>query len=341
MTTQLDCSIGFKKESAYGTAITPDKFIEFTGETIEAKLDFGQGEGMRPGSRVARLDRRRLNKVDAGGSINMEAPTKGLGSLLEAALGAATSTALVDTGVYQHVLTLTKGALGSYTIQKGIPLLDGSGVETYTFPGSQFESVEVSFGNSDFLKIALEMMARDIVRDVAYAAPSYPADLELFSFVDGEIFLGTDAITVPTATELATTSGAAVANIREGNVKVANGLDGEGWNLGGAGKRTRANVVSMAEVGGQITAELDSTVTVDAYLDQTTLGMVLNFTHPSTIGALSAPTLQIVIPALKLEGGVPSSNGGDVISVQSDFTALDNETDEPIYIVYRSTDATL
>lgn len=336
MTTPLDCSIGIKKESVYGTAVTVDRFLEFTDEGLEDKTEYGQGEGMRPGQRTVRLDRRVTSKIDAGGNVEVEAKTKGLGLLLEAALGALTNTETADSGVYQQVHTLTAGALPSYTLQKGIP--DDAGVETFTFPGCQAESIEFDFSNSEILKIALEFMGRETVRDVAYATPSYPTADALFTFVHGVITVSAGSLTVPTTTALASITGGSTATIRSGNVSVAQGLDGEGWNMGGAGKRTRARKVGRATVTGSLEFEFADETTSDAYLDQDTLSLVLTFTHDSTIGASSAPVLQIVIPALRLEGAVPTANGGDVITVSADFTALDDGTNEPIYVVYRTTD---
>lgn len=340
MTTQLDASIGIKKESTYGTAVTVDRFLEFTEESLESSNEYGQGEGQRPGRRIARLDRRVLNKINAGGSITDEAKTKGLGLLLEAALGGTptvTETS-VASGVFQQVHTLTQGAQPSYTLQKGIPKLDGSGVETYTYPGSQAQSIEFDFSNSDILKVAIEWMCREIVRDVAYATPSYPADAGLFHFVGGEVTISDGVLTVPTTTALALITGAATGVVRGGSVSVEQSLDGEGWNLGGAGKRTRANVVGLGTVSGSLEVEFADEVMADHYLDQDTLSLVLTFTHDSVIGVSLAPVLQIVIPAMRLEGAVPTAGGGDPITLSVDFTGLDDGENEPIYVVYRTTD---
>ena len=64
MTTQLDCSIGIKKETTYGTAVVVDQFLEFTSESFDRKATFVQGEGLRVGARVARSGRRSLGRED-------------------------------------------------------------------------------------------------------------------------------------------------------------------------------------------------------------------------------------------------------------------------------------
>ena len=48
-TLQSDCSITVKVESVYGTAVTPDQSMEFLTESLQHKIDYAQGEGLRAG----------------------------------------------------------------------------------------------------------------------------------------------------------------------------------------------------------------------------------------------------------------------------------------------------
>ena len=56
-----DWSVGIGKESVFGTAVTPTRWLEFTEAKLH-EIDRGikQGAGLRPGSRVARSARRTL-----------------------------------------------------------------------------------------------------------------------------------------------------------------------------------------------------------------------------------------------------------------------------------------
>ena len=105
MTTQQDCSLGFAKESVYGTAVTPARFLEHTGDP---KFAFAptrvQGGADRAGSRVDRSTRRATTAVEASGLVRVRDPLQGLGLLWEAILGGATST-LVGGTTYQQVFT--------------------------------------------------------------------------------------------------------------------------------------------------------------------------------------------------------------------------------------------
>lgn len=339
MTIQADCSIGFKKETTYGTAVTVDRFLEFTSESLDFEREFYQGEGLRPGSRVARSGRRVLVKDGASGDIELEVPSRGLGTLLEALMGTAGSS-LVSGALYQQLFTLQKSDfLPSLTMQKGVPRLGAETVDAYTFKGAVNKSFELSMGNAEVLKLKTSWHAREVDTAVAYATPSYAAT-ELFSFASAALVVG-GSVTVPTATVLAT-GGTSVANVRDFSISVDQKLDEAGWNLGGAGKRSRRGAVGLAELKGKLTAEYDSTTFRDALRDQTPLALVATFSAPTDITAGNKPTLQIVVPDIRFEGELPKSNGGDVITQSIDFTGFDGLTAaHAMYIVVRTADTAL
>ena len=341
MSIQQDAQLGIKAETTFGTAATVDQFVEYSSESFDRKPVYAVSSSLRPGMRVARGRRRVLVKEDAAGSLTFEAPTRGLGTFLKAALGAVTNTAVVgDATVFQQVHTPAVDDLAkSYTIQKGLPLLAGA-VQPMTFLGCMCEALSIDFGNSAIVTISTDWVAREVKTDVALATATYPL-ADLFTFVHGAITLG-GTVTPPTATALAS-GGTAVANIVSGSVKWENALDGGGWNLGGAGRRSRAAALGQGKIGGQIVAEYDSNVLRDAYMAGTPLAMVLTFQHSGTIGTASKPTLQVVIPSIYLEGELPKTNNGAPIQQSIGITGLDPEVagTKPIYVVYRSLDTTV
>ncbi|MHC9046810.1 phage tail tube protein [Microbacterium saperdae] len=346
MTIQADCSIGFKQETTYGTPVVVDRFLEFVSESLDLSRTYVQGEGMRPGHRVARSAKRVLTQEGVEGDIEQEVQTKGFGTLFAAITGGVPSTAETSagSGVLQSVFTLGKhDFLPAVTIQKGIPRLGSSTIDAYTFPGCQCSSFELKLDSADILKLTTSWAGgKGVLTDTAYAIPSYPVGCELFSFVGASITLG-GTITPPTATELAS-GGTAAANVRELSVSVEQSLDDNGYNVGGKGKRSRPGAMGLAAITGSLTIEYDTKAITDAVVAQTGLSLVLTFEGPSTIGTSGLPpVVQIVIPEIKLEGDLPKSNGGDVITHSTDFTGLDPLIGgvEPFYLVYRSADTAL
>ncbi|MAP64044.1 MAG: hypothetical protein CMH34_09950 [Microbacterium sp.] len=339
MTTQLDCSIGAKKETAYGTPVVVDRFLEFTEESLDFERTFVQGEGLRPGSRVARSGRRVLTRDGAVGDIGLEVPTRGLGFMFEAMLGVGAS-AEVETDLYQQLFTLTKTDYQpSLTIQKGIPRLGADTIDAYTVHGAVCSAFEISMGSSEILTLSSSWTGREIVTDVEYATPSYPAT-ELFSFVHADLVVG-GSVTVPTSTALAS-GGTAVANVRDFSISVDQGHDGEGYNIGGAGKRSRRPAVGLASVSGSLTAEYDSTTFRDAVENQTSMALVATFEGPTDITSGNPPVLQVVIPDIRFEGELPKANGGDVITQSLEFTGFDGlVAAHALYIAVRTADSAL
>jgi hypothetical protein len=341
MTTQQDCSIGLKKETTYGTYATPDLFLEHTSETLQSNLTRVQGKGMRPGSRAPRAARRVTTKIDAGGTVELEVPSTGFGTILEALLGTVTNTEVpTDTDVWQQVHTpKTSDYLESYTIQKGIPPLGGGTTHAFTFLGAQCASLELKASAGEILVATSEWIAREMVRTESYAAPSYPTVLDLFAFNHGGIYVG-NTVTKATTTALASATGNALANIRDFSLKISNGLDANGFNLGGGGKRTRKAATGMLDITGTLTAEYDSTDLLDAYLDDEDLTFLLEFELPRELDTGIYATLQVHIPLIRLDGEIPKSNGGDVITQSIPFVGLDSlaASTAHIYAVYRSTD---
>lgn len=342
MTTQLDCSLGLKKETTYGTGVTVDRFPEFIDESLAWNPTFVQGAGMRVGSRVARSRRRVLAKQSAGGDINVELVSKGLGVFLEALFGNAMSTAVPgQTGVYQQLYTpTTTDPLNSYTIQKGIPTIGGGAATAMTFLGAVCTQGEFSASNAEIVKLKTSWDAKEVKTDTAYAAPSYVVGEELFHFAEGSITIG-GSQTPPTATTLAT-GGTVAATIEDFSLTFDNKIDEGGFTFGSGGKRGRKPVVGQADAKGKVTAEYRDTVLRDAYLAQTPLALTLTFTSPSLIGTSANPVLQIHIPEIRLEGELPKSAAGSPVKQSIDFTVLDGlVAASPVYVALVTTDATV
>lgn len=341
MTTQLDCSVGLKKETTYGTAVVPDHFPEFTDENFDWNPTFVQGIGLRVGSRVLRSARRSLGKQMVAGDLTVEAGSKTHGILLEAAFGSVVSTQRGVTGVYQHNFTpTTTDTLNSYTIQKGVPVLGGGATAPIQAPGAVCSAINFALANSDKLMIKTSWNARGPVDTAtAYAAPSYPTPIELFTFVQAVITIG-GAVTDATTTAFAT-GGTAAADIVDFDFTFDNGLADNGFNIGSAGLRANKPVIGLSPLSGTVTAEYDNNVLRDAYLAQTDLALVLTFTGASNIGTGSDhPGLQIHIPNIRLESELPKANGGQVIQQKIGFTGFDNLTKPPIRVSYATTDTT-
>ncbi len=340
MSTQLDFSMGLAKETTYKTAVAPSRFFE-----SEAKLKYDvntvTGKGLRPTKGVDRTSRNSIAHFEGDGDIELDVPTRGFGFLLNALLGSVTSTLIPTTtpSFYQqnHVLSITD-PVPTFTVQEILPALGGANAYPHTFSGCAFDSLELSAKEADTLSAKFSITAAQLSTAFAAQATSYPSDDALFTFVHGSIGIG-GTLTEPTTTALASLSGTPAANVQDFTVTVKRNLDDAGWNLGGAGYRSRPPALGKPELSGKLTVEYTDNALRDAYLAQTTLPLVLTFTHDVAVSGTYKPTLQIVLPAVRLQGEVPTSNGGDVITQSVDFTGFDNGTAaQPIWFIYRTLD---
>lgn len=333
MTTQLDSSIGIKKETVYGTAVPVDKFYEFTVEDFGWNPSFDQSSAQRYGRRVDAADRRVLVKDEANGSLTSELLAKGLGALFEAALGVAVSTK-IPAGIlpYQQLFTAAvTDYLPSYTIQKGIPPLGGGAAIPQTYNGCVCSGFDLTVGNSGIPTVKFSFLGKGVDTSTALAATSYVANNELLSFVNASLVVG-GTIVAPTASALAS-GGNAAADVVDINFTFDNGLDGGGFNIGGAGKRTRKPALGKRTGKGTLTAEYDNNTLRDAFLQQQNIGILLTFQSTVAIEAGFFPTIQLYIPTVRLEGELPKANGGAPVTQSVGFTMLDGRVAaEPLYV---------
>ena len=341
MTTQLDAQIGFKKETTYGTGVTVDTFPEFTSESLTWMPEFAQGSGMRVGQRLDYSDRRVLVKEEVGGSFSIELLSKGVGKLIEAAFGGTGSSTLVSGSSYQQLFTpTTTDPISSYTMQKGIPPLGGGAANPVTFTGMVCTGFELSVDNAALPSLTFNWMGKGYTTATALATASYPTGVEQLSFVHGAVTIG-GSVTVPTTTALGT-GGTATANVRDINFTYENGLDSEGFNLGAAGSRSRIQALGKRSLTGSMTVEYTGNTLRDAWLAQTDLAIVLTFTTTTAISSGVFPTFQVTIPLVRLEGDIPQTNGGDVVTQSIDFTALDGRVAaHPVYIAIRTAETAI
>lgn len=333
MTTFQDCSIGMAKESTYGTAVTVSRFFEGVDESLDLNKNVVQGKGLRVSSRVARSSRRVIPTLDAGGDMSVECLSKGQGLLWEQCMGAGAST-LVSGTTYQQVFTLAD-LMPSATWQKGVPRYDNT-VDAYTYPGSTVDSFEFTFANSEIAMLKWTLDCKDVTIVPAYATPSYPTSPNLFHFANGTISTGT--LTAPTSTALASAA-TPLANVRGGSIKVSHNVNADRYNFGGGGRKFQPKP-GLREITGSLTVEYDSGTFRDAVLNDTPMSLIVQFTG----GALSAgnETLQVVLPELKFDGKLPAANGGEEVTIDLEFTVLDNLTAaQPIWVVARTSDSAL
>lgn len=333
MATPYDCSINVGKESTYGTAVAGTTAYEFNSESFNQMPNRVQGTGLRVNGRIARSGRRVTTTSQGEGTLEIDAQTKGMSRLLEAALGTGTAT-LVSGSTYQHNYTLgdTPPAV---TIQKSVPRVDGT-IDPYTFAGCMVSGWELTVGNDDIVKLSFDFDIRSLDTARAFDALTYPTTPSLFQFSHAAITVG-GSVTVPTSTALAS-GGTAATDVRDFSLSVSNNLATDRFNFGASGLKAKPTV-GLREITGSFTAEYAATTYRTAYLADTDLAITLTATSTEALSAGFA-TLQVVLPITRLESAVPVANNGDLVTVEHSFSVLDGQVAaQPIYVALRTSDA--
>lgn len=335
MATPYDCSINVGKESTYGTDVAGTTAYEFNSESFDQTPNRVQGSGLRVNGRVARSGRRVTTTTQGTGSLEIDAQTKGMSRLLEAALGSGTST-LVAGSTYQHNYVLGDTP-PSVTVQKSVPRADGT-IDPYTFAGCMVSGWELSVGNDDIIKFSFDFDVRRLDTARSFDALTYPTTPSLYHFGQAAMTIG-GSVTVPTATALGT-GGTAASDVRDFTLSVNNNLATDRFNFGASGLKAKPTV-GLREITGSFTAEYSATTYRTAYLADSDLAITLTATSTEALSTGFA-TLQVVLPIVRLESAVPVANNGDLVTVEHSFTVLDGQVAaQPIYVVLRTADLTV
>lgn len=328
-------TFSYGAEATFGTPVTPDHALEALGSskfgwTPERK----QGEGLRVGGYFPRSGRRVETSGAGEGNLDLEALSKGQLLLWKAMMGASTST-LVSGTTHQHVFTRNVGILPSLTIQAAKQLINGT-VVPETFSGCVCADWELTFDAQEIIQLKSNWDVQSVSTAAPYAAPAYPAEANLFTFVGCTLFQGT--VTPPTDIALATAL-TPLATIRKGSIAVNNGILTDRYLAGGGGRK--AQQLPGAPSGTvKLTAEYATTALRDAFMADTPMTLVANFTAGSLSTGLE--TLQVVISEMRPDGDLADGDGGGVLTQEMEFTILDNlQAAQAIWVVARSSEATL
>ena len=336
MVAQSELSIGFKKESTYGTGVTVDRWLEFLpNPSLNYTYNTINSKGLRVGSNgVTTLSKRVRTTSQGAGDIEFELVSKGMGTLFEALLGSGTST-LVSGTTYQQLFTLS--TLPSLTIQQGLVLGNAAGDrDSQTWTGCVSSGFEIAVPNGDYATVKTSWDIRNVDTATPYAAPSYAASPYGFHWGIAAATLG-GSPTAPTTTALAS-GGTQVSNVKSVSIKVDHALSGDRYAMGSPLKKQPT--AGIRTITGSIEVEHDSSTMRAAYLADTTLPLVLTMTTTESLST-GFSTFQVYVPGVKLVGTMPTSAGGQVPTVTYNFEAGYDGTNAAVAVALRTADTAL
>jgi hypothetical protein len=182
----LDAQLGIAEETAFGTATTPNRFLEFTSEGITATYGRSESNGLRPGRLYRSESRFTTYPEGAEGDVELEVASKGFGLLMKHMLGQIATSGAAGTG-FTHTATPANLKGKSLTVQVGRPFYSGDSVQPFTYRGGKVTEWELANSVEDNLMCTLSMDFVEEDTTVALAAASYPTGLETLAWVGGQV----------------------------------------------------------------------------------------------------------------------------------------------------------
>lgn len=334
-----------------GSTLMP---FEFDSEGLELKKTVVQGKGLHAGGLYNRAARRKLTNYEAMGPLNMDLPTRYMNQLIMQMMGSASQanaalTQISTSGVYKaiHAPGSLKGT--SMAIQKGVPNVDGTTPNAFTYCGMKLTSWQISVATGAIAKLALDWTGRNELGGAGNNDPlngTVPGPATYSEAVSNDVFYFREAQlltggTPTTASGITSVSGATVAgNIRSASIKCEFKYDTARFFLGSNGFKGEPIENDYRTIGGNFDIEwLTAETMYNAFAADTPLAIQLVFTGP-IIGSSGSNTqlLSILIPVVYLDTEAPKINGPAVVVQKVAFTGLDDMVNNPIQITYQTVD---
>lgn len=341
----LGAQIVLAQESTWGTpSLTGARALEFNKESLKWKKNTVQGQGLHAGGLYDRSNRRGVVTVDVNGDIEFNMPTRTMGLLWQNMIGSFAATISAPAGgvctqVHQPGSLQGKGL----TIQKGVPGNDGT-VTAITYCGAKISDWELDQSKAGIMTVKLTIDARDEllttstpVAGLALASAAYLPTAREFNFSECTIKTGTPTLA---SGVLSLSSPSTIGFSEKFTLKGTNPMKQDRYFFGQNGRKSEQIENGFRKLAGTVDVEWTNPAAFyNNFVADNTVPLEFTFTEPSTL--TNPCTLDIIVPACKLDGESPAVGGPDVVMQNIGFTGLDDGTNPPIQITYISPDTAI
>lgn len=326
----LDAQVGFKAESTWGTAVTVDKFVEFSSEDLKFDPNWLEPTGLRPGTKYKRASRVRQSRKGVTGSLTLEHATLGMGTLWKYALasGSGSTPVLISGTAYKQIHTPGDFRTLGLTVQVGRPEPGTGTVRPHTFAGVKVIGWEFSLTDNAIPSLKLMFDGRSEATATALATATYLTGAAVFDFSQATLKLGGTATT--TAGETSVATGVAVATVVKSiTIAGSSPMATDRYGLGNAGLKSEPLENATPTITGKFDSEFSKAELYDVFQANTTFPLQLTLTG-SLIGGANFFLLDFILPAVKLKAAAPNVGGPDIVQMGTDFEAYSDETTNPV-----------
>jgi hypothetical protein len=336
----LDAQLAAKFEATYGTAVTVDRFWEFTSESLAWTPTFREPSGLRSGRLFKSGSALQKTREGVSGGVELQHSTRDMGFWWKLALFSAVSAPTALTAPASKQIHTPSAAIPSATIQVGRPEPQSMTVRPHTYAGCVCTGWELSVSDGETVNLSLDLDGRSESTATGLAAASYTSGAEVFAFQHASVFkVGGVASTAGGAVSIA--GGTAVSSVvTEFSVSGDNSLALERFGLGNSGLKNAPRVNDFFGYTGSMTAEYLQSEWYTPFKAGTKMPLQLSFIS-SPIGASgSSNTLDLVIPQVIIKSAPVSVGGPDLLTQTVEFEVYDDGSNTPIQVTLISADPT-
>ncbi len=338
--TGLDAQLGYKLETTVGTAVTPNRFLEFNEESLAFDPTYLEPNGLRVGQKFKRGERVARSRKMVSGGYGLDYTSRNMGALWKAAIGSSvTSPTIIGAGPAYKQVHQTGDLLGkSLTVQVGRPEPSGT-VRAHTYRGCKVTGWEFSCSDNDVAKMSFDLDGWDESTATALASASYPtASQEVFNFSHCTVL--TLGATIAGTTELTASGGTAVASVVKSlSFKGDNALDTERYGLGSTGLKKEQLEAGTPTITGSFDAEYSKTEFYDVFTAGTSTSLLVKF-EAAVLGGADKNTIEFIVPQIYIKKVTPQVSGPEVVKAAVEFEAYQNTAGQnPFQVLLISADS--
>tara|TARA_Y100000310_G_scaffold198828_1_gene198814 strand:- start:458 stop:1441 length:984 start_codon:yes stop_codon:yes gene_type:complete len=324
MSSILDQVVQVAVESTYGTAsgATPRAY-EAKADTFTRDVEYIDSVGFRRDLQTIRSDRSDTVSLGATGSIEMDIQNKGLGLLLQHALGTAVApTQQGSSAAYlQTYSSDDTGPTGSYTAQ--VSRVDSGGtLRPFTYEGSVITGWNITQDLGAATSLTLNFDAENEQTSTGEFTPAYPSNSDVFTYTGAAIEIDDSAVTSFTSFSL--------------DADLAMKTDRR--FLKGSATKSQPKRNGVPSYTGTISGEFASLTQFAAFVAGTVFKLEFTVTGPTAIEGAYYPMFKVTLQACKWTGSTPVASLDDMTTIELPFVVLDNGSAPAVVIEYQSTD---
>lgn len=322
---------GVKAESTYGTPVTVDRFMPLIEDNLEPVYDTVDADDeMTFGSYVERVSQSDPYIAGCVGNIKAYVPTKGFGLYLSHLMGASSVGTISDSNYTQtHTLSPTGKYGKSLTGQSGRPLNPSFTVQPFTWHGLKVVSAEFTLEREGFLQTVIEFDGEDVDTSTGLATCTYPS-------------IATGAQKFPWRLATCSVGGSSV-EVGHFRCKITWPMKTDRRYIRGSALKKEPTVAGKASVEWDLDLDFADLTQYNRFAATAITSRVaaINLTCDgvAALAGTTLPRFMIDMTAARFDGAPPTMSDEGPLTYSCSGVALDNDSDEPITITYRTTDS--